>query len=165
MKPIICSVLCGLAAVVSVTGTAVAKPSTEIDRSPSSSASRYGVPVVLAPHPGSGTDRLARQLMAQDIESARKYGENPLVLTGMARLGNGKDDELLFVQLQSASECGSAGCTTVTFRRSAGGWHRILDTVSGPMQIAEARHRGMPDLIGQDGIHMIWDGSKYREIE
>jgi len=104
-------------------------------------------------------------LMAQDIESARKYGENPLVLIGMARLGNGKDDELLFVQLQSASECGSAGCSTVTFRRSAGGWHRILDTVSGPMQIAEARHRGMPDLIGQDGIHMIWDGSKYREIE
>ncbi len=85
--------------------------------------------------------------------------------TDTARLENCKDDVLLFVQPQSASECGSAGCTTVTFRRPAGGWHRILDTVSGPMQIAEARHRGMPDLIGQDGIHMIWDGSKYREIE
>jgi len=72
---------------------------------------------------------------------------------------------MLFVQLQSASECGSAGCTTVTFRRSPAGWSRIADTVSGPIQIAEARHRGMPDLSKQGGGHMIWDGTKYQDIE
>jgi hypothetical protein len=165
MKPIIRSALCGLAAVVSVTGMAVANPSTGIDRAHAASASRHGVPVVLASRPGSSTDRLARQLMAQDLASARRYGQEPLVLVGTARLGPGRHDEVLFVQLQSASECGSAGCTTVTFRRSASGWARIVDTVSGTIQIAEARHRGMPDLIQGDGSHMIWDGAKYRDVE
>lgn len=162
MKPIY-TALFGLAAVVSITGTAAAKPSADIERSRSPRISQYGIPVVLASRPGTRTDSLARQLMARDIESARKYGVEPLVLVGTARLGNASNDEVLFVQLQSASECGSAGCTTVTFRRSGSGWTRIVDTVSGTMQIAEARHRGMPELIEQDGSHMIWDGSKYRE--
>jgi len=165
MKPIIRSALCGLAAVVSITGMAVANPSTGIDRAPTASPSHHGVPVVLTQRPGSSTDRLARQLMAQDLANARRYGQEPLVLVGTAGLGPGRHDAVLFVQLQSASECGSAGCTTVTFRRSAGSWTRIADTVSGPIQIAEARHRGMPALVQQDGSHMIWDGTKYRDVE
>ena len=43
-------------------------------------------------------------------------------------------------------------------------WVRIMDTVSGTVRIATSRHRGMPDLILQDGNHMVWDGMKYGDV-
>jgi hypothetical protein len=63
----------------------------------------------------------------------------------MGRLNDA--DELLFVQLQSPGECGSAGCSTVSFRYTGDRWIKIMDTVSGVVRITQSRHRGMPDLM------------------
>src|SRR5215472_6417498 len=161
MQPIIHTALCGLAAVLVLTGTAAAKPS--FGGPPAGHAiprlsTTDGAPVELAPHPGSEADKLARQLMAREIARARAAGTNPLVLVGMRRLND--VDELLFVQLQSPGECGSAGCSTVSFRYEGDQWIRIMDTVSGTVQIAQSRHRGMPDLI-VNGNRLVWDGTKY----
>ena len=161
MKPIIHTALCGLAAVLVLTGTAAAKPS------PGASLSRHaisrlsttdGAPVELAVQPGSEADKLAWQLMAREIARAHADGTDPVVLVGMGRLNDA--DELLFVQLQSAGECGSAGCSTVSFRYEGDHWIRIMDTVSGTVRITQTRHRGMPDLI-VNGNRLVWDGTKY----
>jgi len=100
--------------------------------------------------------------MAHEIDQAHAHGENPLVLVGMARLNDA--DELLFVQLQSSGECGSGGCSTVSFKYTDGDWVRIMDTIGGPVRIARTGHRGMPDLIVRDRSRLIWDGTKYLEI-
>jgi hypothetical protein len=121
-----------------------------------------GAPVILAEKPGSEADRLARQLLVREIERAHADGENPLLLVGMARLNDA--DELLFAQLQSPAECGSAGCSTVSFRYAHGRWTRVMDTVTGTVRIAASHHRGMRDLVVQRGNRMVWDGTKYRDI-
>jgi hypothetical protein len=117
MKPIIHTALGGLAAVLVLTGTAMAKPSAgdpRVGPAIPRLGTTDGAPVDLALQPGSEADKIARQLMAREIERARADGTDPLVLVGMARLNDA--DELLFVQLQSPGECGSAGCSTVSFR-------------------------------------------------
>ena len=88
--------------------------------------------------PGSEADRLARQLMAHELERDRQDGENPLVLVGMGRLN--ETDEMLFVQLQSAGDCGSAGCNTVSFRFTRGRWVRVMDTV-GSVRMGAASYQ------------------------
>ena len=40
----------------------------------------------------------------------------------------------LFVQLQSASLCGSAGCSTSVYLHRGGDWLKVLDSVSGPIR-------------------------------
>ena len=162
MKPIIHTALGGLAAILALAGTAAARPSsgdTRVQRSFPVLSTTDGAPVELATRPGSEADRLARQLMARELEAARAYGKSPLVLVGMGRLNDA--EELLFVQLQSPGECGSAGCNTVSFRYTGGRWVRIMDTVSGTVRIGASRHRGMPDLIVQNANRLIWDGEKY----
>ena len=161
MQPIVHTALCGLAAVLVLTGAAAAKPSSKdppAGRAIPRLSTTDGAPVELAAQPGSEADKLAWQLMAREIGKARADGADPLVLVGMARLNDA--DELLFVQLQSPGECGSAGCSTVSFRYQGDRWIRIMDTVSGTMQIAQSRHRGMPDLI-VNGNRLVWDGMKY----
>jgi hypothetical protein len=49
----------------------------------------------------------------------------------------------------------------VSFRYAGGRWVKILDTVGGTVRIAASHHRGMPDLIVEDGNRLIWDGTKY----
>jgi hypothetical protein len=161
MKPIIHTALCGLAAVLVLTGTAAAKPSPgdpPVGRVIPRRNTTDSAPVELAAQPGSEADKLARQLLAGEIARAHAQGTDPLVLVGMGRLNDA--DELLFVQLQSPRECGSAGCSTVSFRYGGHRWIRIMDTVSGTVRIAHPRHRGMPDLI-VNGNRLVWDGTKY----
>ena len=122
-------------------------------------SSTDGAPVELTARPGSETDKLARQLMARELKRARAHGEASLVLVGMGRLNDA--DELLFVQLQSPGECGSAGCSTVSFRYTGDRWIRIMDTVGGTVRIDASHHRGMPDLIVGERNRLIWDGIKY----
>jgi hypothetical protein len=164
MKPIIHTALGGLAAVLVLTGTAAANPSTA-DPSAKRAVPRLSTidsaPLDLAARPGSEADRLARQLMAREVARARADGTDPLVLVGMARLNDVK--ELLFVQVQSPGECGSAGCSTVSFEYKDGRWIRIMDTVSGTVRVATSRHRGMPDLI-VDGNRLVWDGREYKNL-
>ena len=92
--------------------------------------------------------------MARELERARAHGEDPLVLVGMGRLNDA--DELLFVQLQSPGECGSAGCNTVSFRYTGDRWVRIMDTVGGTVsdrRFASSRYAG-PDRGGAKPIDL-----------
>lgn len=163
MKPIIHT---AFAAALVLTGTVAAEPSFGHPRGEQRVMPRLattdGAPVDLAARPGSEADRLARQLMAREIEKAQAHGENPLVLVGMARLNDA--DELLFVQLQSPGECGSGGCSTVSFKYMDHQWVRIVDTIGGTVQIARGGHRGMPDLIVKEGSRLIWNGTRYQEV-
>ncbi len=77
------------------------------------------VPVVLRAQPGTPLDQAARRLSATDLASAQQAGEPPLVLVGSARLGPAAEQPILFVQLQSARDCGSAGCSTTAYRAEA----------------------------------------------
>jgi hypothetical protein len=159
MKPIIHAALSGLAAVLVLTGAATAKPSSgHPEHGIPRLSTTDGASVVLTATPRSEADRLARQLMARELERARAHGEDPLVLVGMGRLNDA--DELLFVQLQSPGECGSAGCSTVSFRYTGDRWIKIMDTVSGTVRITQSRHRGMPDLMVNSN-RLVWDGAKY----
>jgi hypothetical protein len=123
--------------------------------------SATGAPITLKAHPGTGEDAVARQLMAPELAAARNFGEAPLVLISSAQLGATRDSQALFVQIQSARECGSAGCDTVSFRKINGTWVRILDTVSGAIRVAPTAHRGMQDLIVQETRRLVWDGTRY----
>jgi hypothetical protein len=162
MKPIMHTALCGIVTVLVLIGSAAAKPTSgdpPAGRAIPRLSTTDGAPVELAVQPGSEADKLARQLMAGEIARARAAtGTNPLVLVGMGRLNEA--DELLFVQLQSPDECGSAGCSTVSFRYEGDQWIRVMDTVTGTVRIAQSRHRRMPDLI-VNGNRLVWDGTKY----
>jgi hypothetical protein len=150
MKPLIHTAISGLAVVLVLTGTAAAKPSSlesRIPRPHPAPTTTDGAPVELAASPGSEADRLARQLMARELERDRQHGENPLVLVGMGRFN--ETDEMLFVQLQSAGDCGSAGCNTIAFQFTRGRWVRVVDTV-GSGRIGASSHHGRPDVIMQD---------------
>jgi hypothetical protein len=101
--------------------------------------------------------------MARELAKSSQSGDAPAVLITTARLGKSHDSDVLFVQIQSPRDCGSAGCDTVSFRYVNSRWIRILDTVSGTVRIAATQHRGMRDLIVQDTDRRIWDGEKYAD--
>lgn len=120
-------------------------------------------PVPLSEQSGTELDRAARMLVAQDLNEAEGRRERPLILVGSARLGRAQDQPALFVQLQSPRECGSAGCNTSVYLRSAGSWRKVLDSVSGPIVVADTRRRGMRDLlVGQE--RYVWNGTRYVDI-
>lgn len=117
-------------------------------------------PVPLSEQPGTELDRAARALVAQDLTEAEGRREIPLVLVGSAQLGRAQDQPALFVQLQSPRECGSAGCNTSVYLRRSGSWRKVLDSVSGPVTVADTRSRGMRDLlVGQE--RYVWNGTRY----
>ena len=121
-----------------------------------------GQEVGLAPHPGSQADSAARILLAQDLAEARRAGERPLLLTATATLGRPRDPSILFVQLQSPRECGSAGCSTSAFQPVKNGWRKVLDAVSGPVRIVDTSHNGMHDLLA-GGTRYAWTGTAYAD--
>jgi hypothetical protein len=169
MKQIMKSTLGALSACLLLTGAAMATPSSSspgaqriMPTIPNGGAKPIsGVMVVLRSQPGSQADHIARQLMAHQLQRLSQTGERPSVLIATARFGNSRDSDVLFIQIQSQRECGSAGCDTVSFRHTNGKWVKILDTVSGTIRVASTRHRGMPDLIVQDTDRRVWDGQKY----
>ena len=118
-------------------------------------------PVVLAPAPGTEADSVARHALAQDLAEAKRVGEKPLVLVGQVQLGRPSDRAALFVQLQSARECGSAGCSTSVLVWSPQGWRRVLDGVIGAVTVAASRHHGWSDLAADNETY-VWTGQAYR---
>lgn len=121
---------------------------------------RRGQPVTLASRPGTTLDAAARKLMAQDLNEARQARDRVLVLTGSATLGPASDRAALFVQLQSARECGSAGCSTSVYLWQGGAWKLVLDGVGGALTAGPGRSKGMLDLAtGRD--RFVWNGSQY----
>ncbi len=118
--------------------------------------------VVLAPRPGTPLDAVARQLSTRDLVESRRAGDPPLVLTGSAPLGAASDRPALFVQLQSARDCGSAGCSTSVYLWQKGGWSKVLDGVGGTLTIGPRKTRGMADLV-TDNVRYAWNGHEYRD--
>ena len=117
-------------------------------------------PVAMAPAPGTPADTIARQFLAQDLAEASRAGEKPLVLIGQAPIGRPQDRQALFVQLQSARECGSGGCATTVLIASPQGWRKVLDGVSGAVTVLPTRHKGMADLAA-DTERYLWNGQSY----
>ena len=83
-------------------------------------------------------------------------------LTATAPLGGPRDPSVLFVQLQSPRECGSAGCSTSAFQPDGRGWRKVLDAVSGPILVGDASHKGMRDLL-VGGTRYAWTGAGYAD--
>ncbi len=117
--------------------------------------------VVLSARPGSAEDQTARALTAPDVTASARKSEPPLVLVGSARLAGRHAPAALFVQLQSADLCGSAGCSTSVYVNAPGGWRRVLDSVSGPIRVAPEQHQGMADLLVDGDDRWVWDGKTY----
>jgi hypothetical protein len=153
MKQITQTAIGALAAVLVLTGSVAARSPVTAKAPVAASA-----PIPLTSQPGTFADRAARRLMARELWESRRAGDNPLVLVATAHLAK---SDVLFVQIQSTGDCGSAGCSTVSFRKTNGRWVRILDTVGGTIRVAESRHQGMPDLIIKDSNKLIWNGARY----
>ncbi len=123
-------------------------------------------PVTLQAAPGTPEDAAARMLVAHDIADSKAHGEEPLVLVGAAPLATRHGaPAALFVQLQSAALCGSAGCDTSVYLPShgAGGWTRVLDSISGPITVLHTTHGHMHDLVVGDNDRWVWAGHGYRD--
>ncbi|PYD79347.1 hypothetical protein CFR77_08025 [Komagataeibacter sucrofermentans] len=124
-----------------------------------------GGPVILAQHPGTELDRQARLLVSPDLHDAAMQNERPVLLTGSGHLSDDPARTALFVQLQSASLCGSAGCSTSVYLPDGRKWIQILDSVSGPITIAPEMHEGMHDLLVDGTDRWIWNGSTYTDTQ
>lgn len=126
-------------------------------------ASVSGRPVVLGAHPGSGLDSVARTLSADQLQSAAKHHDQPLILIASVPLSPGRKNIALFVQLQSGRLCGSAGCATSVYLRHGTKWDTVLDSVNGEIAILRTRHKGLYDLLVDGDDKWIWNGKTYQD--
>ena len=121
-------------------------------------------PVTLTTQPGSTLEAAARQLEAHDIAQSVAGGQQPLILVGSAQLSTARAaPAALFVQLQSAALCGSAGCDTSVFLNDHGQWVRVLDSVSGPITVLPSWHNRMHDLVVGTDDRWVWAGHAYHD--
>ena len=119
--------------------------------------------MILTRQPGTVLDKAARSLNREDLQGAVRHGEEPLVLVGSAPLSDHHSDQALFVQLQSASLCGSAGCSTSVYLRHDRAWTKVLDSVSGPIRVMKQSHDGMHDLAVGRNDRWTWAGHGYQD--
>ncbi|MFT8722538.1 MAG: hypothetical protein ABF759_08235 [Acetobacter malorum] len=126
-------------------------------------AQQSGDPVVMISQPGSALDKQARILNAEDLASAARHHEKPLVLIGSAPLSTTGKSIGLFVQVQSASLCGSAGCSTDVYLQQKGGWTKVLDSVSGPISLLPTTHGIMKDILVDGSDRWIWKKGTYTD--
>lgn len=120
-------------------------------------------PVNLRPQPGTALDVAARQLAAKDIGDLQAGDRSVLVLVGSATLASKPGERpALFVQVQSARQCGSAGCSTLVYLWRNGSYVRVLDGVDGPIAVSAHHTLGMADLLA-DQDRYVWDGTSYRD--
>ncbi len=121
-------------------------------------------PVVLSAQSGTPLDTAARQLASRDIADSAAHGQQALVLIGSARLSTRRAvPAALFVQLQSAPLCGSAGCETSVYLDGRGAWRKVLDSVSGPITVLPTEHGHMHDLLVGENDRWVWAGQAYRD--
>jgi hypothetical protein len=120
--------------------------------------------VQLTTQPGSALETIAAQLSADDLKQSRASGDAPVLLVGSARLAADRSGPAaLFVQVQSAAFCGSAGCSTSVYLRRAGAWTKILDSISGPIKVSPRIHGGMHDLLVHGHDRFVWTGTAYAD--
>ena len=117
-------------------------------------------PIPLSARPSTVLDKTARRLAAHDLAESRQQGDRPLVLVGSAVLGQEPAKPALFIQLQSARECGSAGCSTSVWLQRGKSWERVLDGVAGKLSVSSKRTRGMADILAGN-TRYVWNGRLY----
>ncbi len=119
--------------------------------------------IALTTQPGSALEATAMRLVSQDLKEARQSGDQPLLLVGSAHLSTTPGPSALLVQVQSASFCGSAGCSTSIYLKRGRNWKKVLDSVSGPIKLSQSSHKGMRDLLVHGKDRWIWTGSAYAD--
>lgn len=150
-------VLAGLSCVVP--GYAVAHAATHSQRG--GATHTKGEPVVLTAQRGTELDHAARLLNADDLAAAARHKDRPLVLVGSAPLSANGKNMGLFVQVQAASLCGSAGCSTDVYLMRHGQWTKVLDSVSGPVELLPTTHGGMKDILVDGSDRWVWKKNTY----
>jgi hypothetical protein len=119
--------------------------------------------VTLTTQPGSALEATALKLVGADLKQSSSAGDPPVMLVGSARLSTGHAPAALFVQVQSASFCGSAGCSTSVYLKHGATWTKVMDSISGPIKVSRASHRGMHDLLLHGKDRWVWTGSAYAD--
>jgi hypothetical protein len=122
-------------------------------------------PVSMTARAGTPLDAVARKLVATDLAEAGRAGDIPLVLLGTAGLGGARDRPALFIQLQSARECGSSGCSSSAYVQGPHGWRKVLDSVTGRIFVDDAVHKGMHDITIDGHDRWVWNGSEYTDTQ
>lgn len=120
-----------------------------------------GEPVALTDQRGTALDSAARLLNAEDLAAAARHKDKPLVLVGSAPLSANGGNVALFVQVQAASLCGSAGCSTDVYIKKNGQWTKVLDSVSGPVEVLPTTHGGMKDILVDGSDRWVWKKNTY----
>ncbi len=119
--------------------------------------------VALTTQPGSELETTATRLVASDLKQSRSAGDPPVMLVGSARLSVKPGPAALFVQVQSADFCGSAGCSTSAYLRNGDNWTKVLDSISGPIKVSRRSHHGMYDLLVHGRDRWVWNGTAYAD--
>jgi hypothetical protein len=120
--------------------------------------------VALTTQPGSALEATATQLVKADLKQSIGEGDPPVMLVGSAKLSTRPSAAAaLFVQVQSASFCGSAGCSTSVYLKHGAGWTKVLDSISGPIKVSRLSHGGMHDLLVHGKDRWVWTGSVYAD--
>ena len=120
--------------------------------------------VALTTQPGSALEATAKQLVLGDLKQSVSEGDPPVMLVGSARLATrGSTSAALFVQVQSASFCGSAGCSTSVYLKHGDSWKKVLDSISGPIKVSRSSHGGMHDLLVHGKDRFVWNGTSYAD--
>ncbi len=119
--------------------------------------------VALTTQPGSELEATATKLVSGDLKQSRSDGDPPVMLVGSARLSTHPGSAALFVQVQSASFCGSAGCSTSVYLQHGANWTKVLDSISGPIKVSKRSHHGMYDLLVHGHDRWIWNGKAYAD--
>jgi hypothetical protein len=127
-------------------------------------ASPNDAAVTLTTQPGSALEATATKLVQGDLKQSSSEGDPPVMLVGSARLSTrAAVPAALFVQVQSASFCGSAGCSTSVYLKRGGGWKKVLDSISGPIKVSRVSHGGMHDLLVHGKDRWVWTGGVYAD--
>lgn len=122
--------------------------------------------ITLTPQPGTALENTALILNQTDINLAKQHNEQPLLLIGSLNLSSTKVPKtVLFTQIQTASLCGSGGCSTTGYFKKNNQWIKILDAVTGDIQVKKATHKGMHDLSVSASDIWRWNGKTYIEIQ
>ena len=152
MRDLVCGL--GLAVAVCLPGWAA---------STSKAAHSTDATITLTTQPGSALETTATQLVAGDLKQSRSAGDPPVMLVGSANLSVKPGPAALFVQVQSADFCGSAGCSTSAYLKSGDGWTKVLDSISGPIKVSRRSHHGMYDLLVHGKDRWVWNGKAYAD--
>ena len=87
----------------------------------------------------------------------------PLHVHAATRKAHHGGAPVILTQLQAASLCGSAGCSTSVYLRRDHEWTKVLDSVSGPIRVMPQSNDGMHDLLVGRNDRWTWSGGGYRD--